>query len=196
MKDINLPHGLLDAVAECIRSAPGGQSEFELIQLLDRHYPAVFPKPDLTDPLLLFQHHFVLMHALYRLQQQWWDQGEGILEIGPLNICFRIERTNTGQALSLDRSLSDYYLDWRNLAREDSASVDALLTGFWKKLLGENNRPEALTTLGLPESANKDEIRQRYRQLVQQHHPDKGGDPAVFQQVQAAYEQLTVVIKG
>ncbi|MCH8532663.1 MAG: DnaJ domain-containing protein [Saccharospirillum sp.] len=195
MKDINLPHGLLAAVAECIYAAPGGQSEFELIQRLDKDFPQVFPKPDLTDPLLLFQHHFVLMHALYRLQQQWWRQGKGLLEIRPLNICFRVEVSSTEQALSQDLSLAEYYLDWRNLAREDSASVDALLTGFWKKLLDTERRPEALETLGLPETANKDEVRQRYRQLVQQHHPDKGGDPAVFQEVQAAYESLTVGMK-
>lgn len=195
MKDINLPHGLLEAVADCVRAAPGGQSEFELIQRLDRDYPDVFPKPDLTDPLLLFQHHFVLMHALYRLQRQWWHQGSGLLEVRPLNICFRVEVSSSDQALSQDLSLSEYYLDWRNLAREDSASVDALLSGFWKKLLGAEHRPEALETLGLPDTANKDDIRQRYRQLVQQHHPDKGGDPAVFQAVQTAYESLTVRIK-
>lgn len=195
MKNLNLPHGLLEAVADCIRSVPGGQSEFELIKRLDQDYPELFPKPDLTDPLLLFQHHFVLMHALYRLQQQWWLRGEGLLEIRPLNICFRVEISGSGQALSQDLALSEYYLDWSNLAREDSASVDTLISGFWRKLLGQGQRPEALETLGLPDTASKDDIRQRYRQLVQQHHPDKGGDPAVFQEVQAAYERLTVAHK-
>ena len=35
--------------------------------------------------------------------------------------------------------------------------------------------------------APMDEIRQIYRRLVQQHHPDKGGDDEKFKQVQAAW---------
>ncbi|MHA7878164.1 MAG: DNA-J related domain-containing protein [Saccharospirillum sp.] len=190
MKDVNLPHGLLDAVAQSILAAPDGQSEYELIQRLDRDYPERFPKPDLTDPLLLFQHHFVLMHALYRLQQDWWQRGEGLLEIRPLNICFRVELSANEQALSEDVSLSAYYLDWSNLTRENSDSVEALLSGFWKRLLGETHRPGALATLGLPGHASARDIRQRYRELVQQHHPDKGGSAERFQQIQMAYERL------
>mmetsp|Transcript_59908 Transcript_59908/g.185936 ORF Transcript_59908/g.185936 Transcript_59908/m.185936 type:complete len:92 (+) Transcript_59908:515-790(+) len=50
-------------------------------------------------------------------------------------------------------------------------------------------------TLDLPETASKDEIRRRYRQLALQYHPDKySGDPEVakrlFQGVRAAYEAL------
>lgn len=45
-------------------------------------------------------------------------------------------------------------------------------------------------TLGVAESANLDEIKQAYRRLANQHHPDKGGDTNKFQQIQAAYDAI------
>jgi len=46
-------------------------------------------------------------------------------------------------------------------------------------------------TLGVDQQANPDEIKRAYRRLASQHHPDKGGDKATFQDIQAAYETLT-----
>lgn len=45
--------------------------------------------------------------------------------------------------------------------------------------------------LGVSSAATQNEIRQAYRRLAQQHHPDKGGDPAVFRAAQQAYEVLS-----
>lgn len=45
-------------------------------------------------------------------------------------------------------------------------------------------------TLGVPRTASPDEIKRAFRKLASQHHPDKGGDTAKFQQIQAAYETL------
>lgn len=46
-------------------------------------------------------------------------------------------------------------------------------------------------TLGVPRGAGQDEIKQAYRRLAAQHHPDRGGDTAMFQEVQAAYATLS-----
>jgi curved DNA-binding protein CbpA len=46
-------------------------------------------------------------------------------------------------------------------------------------------------TLGVAPEATKDEIKKAYRSKAQQHHPDKGGDKDVFQQVQLAYDVLS-----
>lgn len=46
-------------------------------------------------------------------------------------------------------------------------------------------------TLGVGESANADEIKKAYRKLASQHHPDKGGDTAKFQEIQTAYDILS-----
>jgi len=44
--------------------------------------------------------------------------------------------------------------------------------------------------LGVAEDADQREIRTAYRKLAMQHHPDKGGDTAIFQKIQGAYETL------
>ena len=46
-------------------------------------------------------------------------------------------------------------------------------------------------TLGVDRNASPDEIKRAYRRLASQHHPDKGGDKARFQEIQAAYEAIT-----
>lgn len=44
--------------------------------------------------------------------------------------------------------------------------------------------------LGVPRTATADEIKRAYRRLASQHHPDKGGDTAKFQEVEQAYRVL------
>ena len=46
-------------------------------------------------------------------------------------------------------------------------------------------------TLGVAKSATPDEIKKAYRKLASQHHPDKGGDTAMFQKIEEAYRILS-----
>jgi DnaJ-domain-containing protein 1 len=52
-------------------------------------------------------------------------------------------------------------------------------------------RQQALTILGLPPNATQQQIKQRYRKLAKQYHPDRGGDQRQMQRIIAAYELLT-----
>lgn len=45
--------------------------------------------------------------------------------------------------------------------------------------------------LGVSESAGPDEIKKAYRSLANKHHPDKGGDQAVFKDISVAYDTLS-----
>jgi molecular chaperone DnaJ len=44
--------------------------------------------------------------------------------------------------------------------------------------------------LGVQKSANADEIKKSFRRLAHEHHPDKGGDPQKFKDVNEAYQVL------
>lgn len=46
-------------------------------------------------------------------------------------------------------------------------------------------------TLGVARNATPDDIKKAYRRLAGIHHPDKGGDTAMFQKIQSAYETLS-----
>jgi DnaJ-class molecular chaperone len=42
--------------------------------------------------------------------------------------------------------------------------------------------------LGLAETASPDEVEAKWKQLRSEHHPDKGGDAQVFNQLNLAYK--------
>ena len=54
----------------------------------------------------------------------------------------------------------------------------------------------AWATLGLATGATFAEVRQAFRQRARETHPDHGGDPAQFREVQAAYERLMIRLGG
>lgn len=45
--------------------------------------------------------------------------------------------------------------------------------------------------LGVQKSASADDIKRAFRKLAQEHHPDKGGDPEKFKEVNEAYQVLS-----
>jgi curved DNA-binding protein len=45
--------------------------------------------------------------------------------------------------------------------------------------------------LGVNQNSSPEDIKKAYRKLASQHHPDKGGDTAKFQEIQSAYNTLS-----
>ena len=45
-------------------------------------------------------------------------------------------------------------------------------------------------TLGVPKNATQDDIKRAYRKLAKEHHPDRGGNQKLFQQINEAHDTL------
>lgn len=176
-----------------------GMSEFELIRVLQSPPFLLFDSKALQDPLVLFQTHFVLFHSLYHLRQQWRTQNVGELDIGLTQIVLKPKLKSTANIQTKD-PLADYYLDWANFSETDADDVENLLNSFWEKMagmdlgapLGETEIEAACHTMEIPSLDNIDvsTLKQAYRRLQHQNHPDKGGNIEKSQAILQAYTQL------
>ena len=51
-----------------------------------------------------------------------------------------------------------------------------------------------LFQLGDPKTATADEVREAFRRLIQQHHPDHGGDPRVAERLQTMKDSILALM--
>lgn len=130
------------------------------------------------------------MNGLYRLQSEFPQ--EQALIISPLNIQIveKQKARKTGLEDSVSSSLRDYYLDWNNFDKTGKEDIEKLLGSFWKRFYRVGGRAAAFKALDLTEAATQQEIKNRYRQLAGENHPDKGGDRERFIEIREAYEIL------
>ncbi|MHB1372105.1 MAG: DNA-J related domain-containing protein [Pseudomonadaceae bacterium] len=175
-----------------LREQPQGFSEFELIQQLKRRHCTHIPNLPLTDKLVLFRTHFLLFNALYQLRDQLWQDADGHLHITAL--CIQLHPYDAGtRALAEADPLRAYYLDLSNLRDTDESAVERLLASFWTRMQGGEDKRAALELFELDRLAQPLDmhiIKQRYRQLVSQHHPDRGGSTQRLQSINLALEIL------
>lgn len=164
--------------------------EYDLMQALNRAGYEFFQLE--LDELAIFQKHFLLFHFLYQLQETWWQQKIGYLEIHTLQIQLHPISQNTTPAT--DDPLKTYYLDASQLETTQQEDVLKLLDSFWQKY--KNFLPEDVinadkSILQIDGELNQQSLKQQYRLLCQQHHPDKGGENETFHQIQQAYQRLS-----
>lgn len=164
--------------------------EYELIRWLQAPEQGIFREDALSDSMTLFQANFIVMHALYRLRNRWLENARGYLQISALDIGLVPLKTDSGSDLPDQHdALAEYYLDLNNLDT-DQASVDALLNDFWQRMVIPEHYDNDLAVLELTPPVDLSTIRQQYRRLASQHHPDKGGDAEAFRKVSSAYQRL------
>ncbi|MBN2382110.1 DnaJ domain-containing protein [bacterium] len=183
--DRNRIESLLEVVKQKLVESPGGISEYRLLkELMD--LGDYFNTGIWTDNLRMFQAHFFLFHLLYLLRNRLRMNRRGDVHIH----CLKIELVPWKRVDDRypDRAdpVQSYYLDLGNLTGTSASDVEHLLTTFWDLYSRFENRDDALAVLDLVEPVTLAEIRSRYRCLVRQHHPDRGGDPARFREVKAA----------
>ncbi|MBF0124296.1 MAG: DnaJ domain-containing protein [Magnetococcales bacterium] len=191
----------LDRIYALLRDHPDGLREYQLYRLLRAEQIAPWytesQEYPLQDPLTLFRLHFLLFHLLYQLRDRLLAAGQGDLSIH----CLAIVLYPTASPPMVIGDIGDhtpathdplraYYLDLNQLHQTDAAAVRAMLDGFWRRYLGQEQQQQALQTLGLTAPAGREQIKQRYHHLARRHHPDCGGDAEQFRRIHEAAEQL------
>lgn len=180
---------LAEIVLEVLHQHPQGLGEFELLKILQASQIQGFPNVNLTESFPLFKMHFLLFHTLYKLRQTLWQQQQAHLEISALQI--RLLPYVSGESAILESDpLEAYYLDISHLHTTTAQDVDDLITQFWVMFHAGEQKTGALALLGLEEPITYAEIKQQYRKLASQHHPDRGGDAGKLQAINAAMDIL------
>lgn len=204
---------LKGVVLDALRRFPLGLSEYELLKFLQAAGHIQFERIALLDNLSLFQTHFVLFHTLYTLREELWQEDKQVLDISPLKIVLYSfdkkdfdekdfdetgvdeegDSANTdilNAGLTEHDPLRDYYLDINNLEQTTGDEVTRLLDSFWTRLEANDQRVAALEVLELTEPVDYTTIKQQYRRLAMQHHPDRGGDKVQLQTLNVAMAVL------
>mgnify|MGYP003385993582 CR=1 FL=1 len=167
-------------------------SEIELIRHLQSRKVEPFCEFNLSHSQDLFRAHFLLKHALFRLQDLYLNQEAFLLDISLVRI--RRDPYYQEQAsLTAYSSVKAYYLDISHYFETQEEEVNELLNKFWQKFLAQDERSAALKTLGLPDDAGHEQVKKQYRRLAQVHHPDKGGCETQFKKISAAKNLLDKV---
>ncbi len=173
-----------------LKQKPEGYSEYDLMRQLQSEKENDF-KPDLfRNELEMYQAHFLLFHALYRLSDYLIEQQVATLDIHVLTIKILPYQTSDTNALSIPDPMREYYLNLDNLKNTTLDDVKNLLGQFWTNYYADQKKPLALEVLGLKTDASKVDIEKRYRILAMQYHPDRGGDKQKFLQLQQAITTL------
>jgi|TARA_R110000764_G_scaffold3263_4_gene13716 DnaJ-domain-containing protein 1 len=186
---------LVGPILVILKTHPNGMSEFDILKALKERLPEFSQLAD-DNNLLLFRQHFLIMNALYQLQSSLWQEDNLTLHISAMRIhlisATQINRSgSTTLSDSVDAKLAAYYLDWAEYEKTGIDEVSHLLNSFYKGISLSGDRESALKTLQIQNTnPTKTVIKQQYRKLVQQHHPDRGGDQDLFIDLRQAYEYL------
>ena len=183
-----IPQAFLLALQVEIENQPQGVGEYDLMMLLkSQGYFDFLSKPAL--PHELFRAHFFLFHSLYLLSNILIEQKVGLLEIHTLRIQLHPYQ-KCENVLQVDSKLKAYYLDFNNLENTTEDDVSEMLASFWNNYNKFENRDEALAELGLQDPVTDKMIKQEYRRLIMQHHPDRGGETEKLQKLNDVIKTL------
>lgn len=154
--------------------------------------------PDLDNDAnkALFKRNFLLMNALYQLQEMLLP--EQWLQVKAMDIQLSMQPpTDLILMLEQDIALRSYYLDWCHF-ETSSESIEAMFTHFWGRYehsLGKSvhilDKVKALQIFELDSTASKQDIRRQWRKLALKWHPDRAsGDALKFLQACEAWQVL------
>ncbi|EII3281883.1 DNA-J related domain-containing protein [Vibrio sp. 378] len=126
----------------------------------------------------LFKRNFLLMNALYQLQDTLYP--DSWLQVEAMDIQLMSSMEALRHKIDIHDPLREYYLDWRNY-EADEDEVRRLLNEFWttyQKFIGGSSvasvdKTKALSLFELNTDATPAEIRKQWRKLALRWHPDR-----------------------
>ncbi|OLQ87264.1 molecular chaperone DnaJ [Vibrio ponticus] len=193
----DLENPLLWPILEVLRKQPSGWKVHILASELIEHglIPILDSKPEKD----LFKRNFLIMNALYQLQETLYP--EQFLQVEAMNIALLSSRgMQQGRSIEEHDPLREYYTDWANYEAEQG-EIRRLLDEFWSRYrdyvgshhtkFGNVSRDKALRVFDLHYDATDSEIRKRWRKLALKWHPDRqNGDSEQFRLVCEAWHVL------
>jgi DnaJ-domain-containing protein 1 len=184
----SIPEAFIQALQAELENNPEGIGEYDLIQnLKSQGYFDFLSSPAL--PHELFNAHFILFHALYLLRDQFLENKSYLLDIHTLKS--QLHPYKDGEnSIEKEDKLRTYYLDLSNMENTTEDDVYDMLASFWNNFDRFENRDSALAELGLQDPVDDKTIKDEYRKLVMQHHPDRGGDTEKLQKINEAVALL------
>lgn len=185
---------LLWPILEILRKQPTSWKVHTLAQELSEHdyIPQLDPSADKD----LFKRNFLLMNALYQLQETLYP--DGWLQVEAMNIVLMSATEASRHSIDINNSLREYYLDWKNY-EADEGEIRRLLNDFWsryQRYIGGNtssdlDRAKALSLFELGSEATRTDIRKQWRKLALRWHPDReNGDADRFRILCEAWNVL------
>jgi hypothetical protein len=166
--------------------------EYEIIQYLQKK--GRLKKDCMADTLSLFRCHYLIFNALYRLQILAMCHGRYQLSISSLEISATLKNTPHfilgRNEIAEHDPLCLFYLDTSNLSNTSETDIENLLNDFWTSYFNDNQKQSALDKLGLTEPVDFKTIKQQYRRLAMQHHPDRGGNADTLIEIHQAMQCL------
>lgn len=167
---------LLWPILDVLRKQPSGWKVHTLASHLgDLGYiPLLDPLPEKD----LFKRNFLIMNALYQLQETLYP--DNWLQVAAMDIVLMSSPHACGHEVDHQDPLRDYYIQWHNY-EADEGEVKRLLNDFWSKyrdFVGSHNgkdmdREKALRLFELPYDSSQSEIRRTWRKLALKWHPDR-----------------------
>lgn len=144
------------------------------------------PELDVDPTQHLFKHNFLLMNALFTLQDELKHLNSDLI-IDSIDITYI--PMNHDMPTTYRQPLREYYLDWRNYSTE-TEEIEQLLADFWQRYCHNHHFTDvqisqALARFELPTTVTYAQIKKRWRELAITFHPDKQhGNTELFQQLQ------------
>ncbi|MGR5238176.1 DNA-J related domain-containing protein [Vibrio alfacsensis] len=179
-----LENPLLWPILDILRKQPSGWKVHTLSQALsDKGY---ITQLDISPDKDLFKRNFLLMNALYQLQETLYP--DDWLQIQAMNIVFISAIEVSRHSIDTNEPLREYYLNWKNY-EADEEEVRRLLNDFWSRYqrfvggtsVSDIDHTKALDLFELNREATARDIRKQWRKLALRWHPDReNGDAERF----------------